>query len=317
MTMLEDRRKGALYGQAIGDALGAWYEFSGDLPAGQLAEYRNVHRGGEFKAGEFTDDTSQALILARAFTEEGDDEELTAQLIAEGFQNWLQKDGRGCGNLTSYVLTDLAFAAAPVAVAEERWINGGRTGAPNGGVMRSVGAAIVRPWDRNWTIKAAMLGCKVTHADPRCVASCVALNVALRYLLLEEGFGTALMEGYKAAVHIEPGIKEFLTSESGLLGGGPIRRLKLGESGKVGYTYKCVGAAFWALQEFHRDPSLGLHEILSRVIRAGGDTDTNAAVAGALIGASIGFSKIPKELVDPLIRVDELDAVLAALPQKG
>jgi len=142
---LNNRRKGALYGQAIGDALGAYYEFSGNLNPGELAEYKSVGLGGSFQAGEFTDDTAQALILARALTEAKDDEELAALLLAEGFQRWLLEDGRGCGNLTCEVVSDSVYAMAPLAISEDKWTDGGKTNAPNGGVMRSVGAAIVRP----------------------------------------------------------------------------------------------------------------------------------------------------------------------------
>ena len=331
MSDLDDRRKGALYGQALGDALGAFYEFSGNLGPGEQAQYRDSRVG--FKAGEWTDDTEQAIVLALAFSLKWDDLPKATKLAARGMQHWLQHDGRGCGNHTANVLTDLLYSEDPLAVSEAIWEDGGKKSAPNGGVMRAVGTAIVRPWDRGWTIQAAVLGCKVTHWDPRCVASCVALNVAIRYLLIDAGIETALMEGFKAAVVIEPGIKEYIVPESGVIGGGPISRLALGGP-FVGFTYKCIGAGFWALREFQRReeaqyddmwPSRFL-DIIDEVIRAGGDTDTNAAVAGALMGAHIGFENLPyagawgtgmsHNPVRDLQNSTKLDAVLAKLPRR-
>jgi len=322
MNDLNDRRRGALYGEAIGDALGAWYEFSGDLPAGKLAEYKAsflIGTGGATDdAGEFTDDTAQALIVASALTEAGDGPKKASLLLAAGFQKWFHEDGRGCGHLTAHVLRDGLYAAEPLAVAKMYWESGGKQSAPNGGVMRTIGAALVRPWDLRWTVNNAALACRVTHYDPRCVASCVAVSAAAALLMRDHPLEVALRGAIVSGQHYEKEVVEFIgrphTDEKESLKA--LHDLKLGEPHKIGYTYKCLGAGFWALQEYFRDPGLGMHEILSRVIREGGDTDTNAAVAGALVGTVIGYTGLPKDLVGPLKRKGELDAVLEALPKE-
>ena len=51
-------------------------------------------------------------------------------------------------------------------------------------------------------------------------------------------------------------------------------------------------------------------EGLSTVVKAGGDADTNAAVACAILGAKFGFSSIPDEYVEGLIGKELLDAVV-------
>jgi hypothetical protein len=91
----------------------------------------------------------------------------------------------------------------------------------------------------------------------------------------------------------------------------------MGQGGKapIGFTYKCLGAAFWALREWnlreterHGDlyPDRFL-DILRTVIRAGGDTDTNGAVAGALLGAITGSSHMPVDLIEALVPKSALD----------
>ena len=60
--------------------------------------------------------------------------------------------------------------------------------------------------------------------------------------------------------------------------------------------------AYWNAQSFE--------EGLLSVVRAGGDADTNAAVACAILGAKFGFSAIPQEYVDGLVYKDQLDKVI-------
>ena len=321
MTM-QDRRKGALYGQAIGDALGAFYEFSGNLGPGESARYRSSRNDG-FLEGEWTDDTEQAFILLRAFTEEPEDQDLAALILAEGLQNWLHNDGRGCGNHTAKVLTDGVYGIAPLVVSEDVWVQSGKESAPNGGVMRAVGVPVVRPWDPAWVIQAATLGCQVTHWDPRCVASAVAVSVACAALIRGEGIPSAVQQGIDAGKAIEPGIAEYLTMS--------LDKLQLRGPG-IGYTYKCAGSGFWALREFQREAAeveemtppgnsaeenwgLQFESILNDIIREQGDTDTNAAVAGAVMGSYIGFENLPKHLVEGLQNKGTLDALLATLPE--
>ena len=54
------------------------------------------------------------------------------------------------------------------------------------------------------------------------------------------------------------------------------------------YTVKTLGAGLWALRQLP-----GFEETLAPIINAGGDTDTNGAVAGAVLGARLGSVGIP------------------------
>jgi ADP-ribosylglycohydrolase len=332
--MIEDRRKGALYGQAIGDALGMPWEFTtGEQCTEKKVTYRKpfiTHMSKGWEAGDFTDDTAQALALAYGLLEEPEDLERAALAIGDGFQAWLANDGRGCGNLTLEILLHPAYGCDPIAVANEIWEGHGKTQAPNGGVMRTVGAAIIRPWDMEYTRKVATLGCQVTHADSRCVNSCVAVSLAIAHLIQTGDIVGALQAGLRENRPLKTDLDFERHYGTKVLEG-----LNLNESHKIGYTYKCMGAGIWALRKL-RDIDERIHqleksgakmlqgrggilsmkfwEILTEVIKAGGDTDTNAAVAGALMGAHIGFSNLPEELVAGLKRKDELEALLAALP---
>jgi ADP-ribosyl-[dinitrogen reductase] hydrolase len=67
---MNNRRRGALIGLAVGDALGAAVEFK---PPGTFAPVTGYRNGGPhcLEAGEWTDDTSMALALADSIASVG------------------------------------------------------------------------------------------------------------------------------------------------------------------------------------------------------------------------------------------------------
>ena len=76
----------------------------------------------------------------------------------------------------------------------------------------------------------------------------------------------------------------------------------------MGYTLKTLSAGLWAY--WH---SSTFEDGLLAIVNAGGDADTNAAVACAILGAKYGYSSIPQKYVDGLIHKDLLDEVVAGL----
>ena len=67
-------------------------------------------------------------------------------------------------------------------------------------------------------------------------------------------------------------------------------------------------------------PRLGLRAMLAATIAGGGDTDTNASLAGQVAGAFLGQQGIPAELLSRLRRVagyDWLQRVIAVAQQSA
>ena len=58
---------------------------------------------------------------------------------------------------------------------------------------------------------------------------------------------------------------------------------------------------------------MGLGGTMGAIVRAGGDADTNAAVACAILGAKFGYGTIPTEYVDGLIYKDQLDDIIKGI----
>jgi ADP-ribosylglycohydrolase len=82
--------------------------------------------------------------------------------------------------------------------------------------------------------------------------------------------------------------------------------------GDAGYVVHCVEIAFWCTM--HR-PSL--EEALIFLVEAGGDTDTNAAVAGALLGARDGETGIPPRWLEQLVNARGVSALAERLVRSG
>ena len=84
-----------------------------------------------------------------------------------------------------------------------------------------------------------------------------------------------------------------------------IRALELQDKNSVGYTLRCLAAGLWAY--WHAKT---FADGLLAIVRAGGDADTNAAVACAILGAKFGYGTIPTEYVDGLIYKKQLDDII-------
>jgi len=303
-SVYEDRIRGVIFGHAIEDALGLGTEF---LSKKQVAAYypggldnltrivRDDHRS-RWATGEWTDDTDQMLCILDSLLDLG---ELNIPDVAGRIYRWAVQGGRGIGRTVLAVISARGFCAQPHSASEGFWRSAGCQQAANGGIMRT---SLLGLWqnDSPEAVRAnAAAACRVTHFDPRCVASCVVLCLAIRSLLRKEtGLDLLLEDLANIADEYDSRVREYL--EKALQP--DIAALSLDENG-IGYTLKALAAGIWALihPADYRDGILA-------VIHEGGDADTNAAIAGAVLGARFGFSGIPGEWVNGLLRGKELDS---------
>jgi len=63
--------------------------------------------------------------------------------------------------------------------------------------------------------------------------------------------------------------------------------------------------------------ALSFKEVLSAIVCCGGDTDTNASMAGQIIGASLGWEALPPELVQSFMEIDESSHLLNIADKLG
>ncbi len=141
----------------------------------------------------------------------------------------------------------------------------------------------------------------LTHHDERCRTCCLAVTFAVAALV--NGYPPALaVEQALVGVGSRPGGEEleFLVEVAGSTRpvDGPDRGF-------------CLYAAAVGLQAVLAED--GFEPSLRRVVALGGDTDTNAAVAGALLGAALGEPALPERWLERLQDADEIRAEAEAL----
>jgi ADP-ribosyl-[dinitrogen reductase] hydrolase len=295
---LADRYRGSLLGLACGDALGGPFEFCSreqiarDFPSGP----REFTGGGwlDLAPGEVTDDTQMALAVGHACNHHG----LDIDRLGAAFLAWYRSDPKDIGNITRAALARLALGDPWWEAGEKIQAAAGPRGAAgNGSVMRCAPLALRFRNDRAALIQATRGSSKITHADPRCTDSAVAVNQAIVHLL----------NGHSVAGVIEAaivGIEEPSVRDT-------ILQATAADASSVrssGYVLHTVGASFWCLVNHGT-----LEEAVVAAVSLGDDTDTTGAVVGALAGAAYGIHAIPTRWLDQVQYRAELDQLATSL----
>ena len=288
---LADRVVGSCLGLALGDALGAPFEFMrahqipDPLPALEVA-----WRGGP--AGSTTDDTSMARNLMRSLAERG---ELDPDDLVPRHVEWFRSDSPDVSSLTRLVLRRAARGEDASTAAREIWQQRGpEVSAGNGSVMycAPLGLAYANRPDELFELAPALSA--LTHFDGRCKTAVLAVTLCVAALVRGEDSEVAATSALGGVAEHEGGEElEFLVDAVG--GSRPI------DGPDQGFCLFTVGVAFQALL---RDGDVETE--LRRVVSLGGDTDTNAAVAGALLGARDGVGGLPSQWLDRLVDRDAI-----------
>jgi ADP-ribosylglycohydrolase len=293
MDEIHRRIRFALFGHAVGDALGLGTEFltktevAGHYPEG-LREFHQIIRDdhrSRWPVGAWTDDTDQMLCLIDSLVQH---RTIVTVDIGGRLQDWVSNGGMGVGRTVSAVVLSPAFRQQPLRASHRNWYETGRQQAANGGVMRTTPLGLWQWWHRDQIEKNAEHVCQITHFDPRCVASCVAVCDLLAQLVSGKEDIPVIVEEAAARAsryHSEAGLWMRAMFNTRLEDLKLDEGLELNEPNRLGYTYKTLAAAVWAL--IH---AKSYEEGIQAIIHEGGDADTNAAVAGGLLGARFGSS---------------------------
>ncbi len=277
-----DRAVGCLLGQVIGDSLGSLVEFqpaaaiAGAFPAG----VRDLRDGGTWNtlAGQPTDDSELALALARTLVGR---RSYDAEAAAEAYGRWFAAAPFDCGGTAARALD--AAARAPSHKAAAARMAADRANQSNGSLMR---VAPIGIWAGSPEAAAAasMEDSTLSHPHPVCMIACGAYAAAIAAGVA--GGDRAAMQQTARAVAIGAGKdadKVVATLDQAAAGVPPADFQQ-----QMGWVLTALGNAFFHLA-VTSDPA----EALVRTVGAGGDTDTNAAIAGALLGAAEGRNAWP------------------------
>ncbi|KAJ7161923.1 ADP-ribosylglycohydrolase [Mycena crocata] len=316
-----DRAEGALFGTALGDAIGIYTEFMtaseatqayGSSPIFSLVppetKWRDDTHRCRFESRAWTDDTDHTILMMLSYLRL---RELSPTDFAVRLKSWCKQGLRvlvrppmGLGKTVSAVISSPSFESNPGGTALRYWNDHGGTVAPNGSLMRTtpVGVICINKTEPETFAAAIRMGA-VTHADPRCALSVAIVSALIRALCRGDVASAeevhALIERAWTHFHATlPGHAELLdrTDFERHAYAEDLATLSLDDL-EMGYVYKCLGAALWCLRRvLAREETF--RSAMVALVMYGGDADTNGAVAGALMGAVCGYKELPSEWRD-------------------
>jgi len=271
------RAQGCLLGQLAGDALGGLVEFQSpqEIRRKHPNRVRNLSDGGTWGtlAGQPTDDSEMALMLARMLVRlrRYDSEE-----ARKAYLFWYHSAPFDCGGTVS-----CGLSGTPDTDSQA-----------NGALMRISPLGIFGAnYDLAQVSGWAQQDASLTHPH----AVCLQAN-ALFAMAIADAIGTGKgaqdlyrqIETWAAEMKVEAALMKIITAASIAPPPDYIRQ--------QGWVLIAFQNALWQL--LHA-PSLE-EGVVDSVMR-GGDTDTNAAIAGALLGALYGREAVPAQWVEKVL----------------
>jgi ADP-ribosyl-[dinitrogen reductase] hydrolase len=297
--MIEARQRivGGILGLALGDALGAPFEFrrAHDIPS-PLPAYELPWM--DRPPGSWTDDTAMARNLWNSLVANGGS--LDTDDVLRRHLEWLESPPPDVGNQTVAALREHQRGSpnAAEAVFDRR---GPEVSAGNGSVMYCAPLGLAYADRADDLLEAAPALSAITHWDERCKTACVAVTLTAAALVRGDDPESAVRAALARVAGREGGEElDYLTGAAGVERpiDGPDQGFALFTAG---VALRAAGEA-WPFDD-------GLREIVA----LGGDTDTNAAVAGALLGALHGIDALPSHWLDSLVEASAIREEAEAL----
>ncbi len=283
---LLDKFAGCLLGLALGDCLGASWE-------GYLGtEVAEAYYDGRFdpvhlRMSEWTDDTAMAVATAQSIVDTGrvDGPDLAAKYLA-----WFEAGGRGIGRATYHSMKRLQ-AGVP-------WNEAGQEGeyaAGNGVAMRIAPVGLLHSLELSGLEEDCHTCGIITHRNEDAIAGSVAVAYAVAQAAVAELAIDALAVQMSSVIS-QPQISTAILRGGELAEAGQSPLKAMSELGRGGSIYETLPSAVYCVMCWPDDPVKGL---VSAVVN-GGDTDTRAAIVGAIWGAQLGTAAWPRYWLDEL-----------------
>lgn len=285
--MNNNRIKGLIYGAALGDAVGAYTEFrtkvtlKNEFPTPESFTFPPKQPVSFMKRDTkclWTDDTNQMICIINSLYRNGG--KVNVEDFAHELKNWVlhgfseigQSSGEGCGGHTYSIVTNPFFEQRPIDISKAN----SRGKSSNGSIMRTaiMGARKGERWN---VIQDAGIISDVTHYEDRCQMGCKAITSLIYDILHNTPDETSL---FNAKAYIPEEFRNI----------GKLEELPL-DSPQMGFSMFCVAVGLWAFRQRHRS----FKDVITEICLQGGDADTNACVAGAILGCYMGFDALPED----------------------
>ena len=281
---LKDRFRGSLIGLAVADALGG--RFEAQTADHIVRRFGTAERLINYVTDEiwYTDDTQMAIAVAESLSDHG---EIIEERLCESFvANYTPSRGYGMG--ARAVLRAMEDGGDYGAVAANHF-PGGSYG--NGAAMRVAPVGLLFRGDVQRVIDQSRLSALPTHLHPLGIEGAQLLALAVSYAstveTLDRGaFFAHLLNHCQSSMYRDK-LEDAATINSPE------------ELASLGNGIEALESVPTAIASFALTPN-SFQDTIANVIFLGGDTDTLAAMAGAISGAFLGIDAIPRVLADNL-----------------
>jgi ADP-ribosylglycohydrolase len=299
--------KKCLIFQAYSDAYGKFVEFltkeqiAGLYPYG--LEFTNIiqnEHNSTWKTYEWTDDTDLTILVVRTISEiEKEDIQSNMPYLkrfAKHLKKWYIDGGRGVGNYVRWVINHELFDTDPYMASQIIGHDADNESTENGALMRTgIIGCLITDYDKIVQISTEIS--LTTHFSWKSMAVCIFQSLLVRMLLdrkhnqLDIIISNCLCKTkdylndkqyiYLAGL-VEPVINDKYNPYDTQIDH-PYHR------GEIDCT---LPLALWSILRIKYQ---GFFNIIRQIAKFGGDTDTNCAVAGVLLGACLNYSSLPSD----------------------
>ncbi|QDS97585.1 ADP-ribosylglycohydrolase family protein [Adhaeretor mobilis] len=303
---IESRFEGCLLGLAVGDALGAPFEgMSADDIAQRYPSAQDLIENPPPEELCYTDDTQMAIGVAETLVKCGriNERELCKRFVA----NYSPERGYGAG---AKIVLEAMVDERDHKVLAANHFPGGSFG--NGAAMRVAPVGLMFRHDHERLWREARLSALPTHVHPLGIEGAQLLALAVGIASTIEAFDrddffASLAEKCQSQDYTDPLRKASLLSD---VGASDVRDLALFGNGIEATSSVVTAIAAFAMSPNSYDATIG------NAILLGGDTDTIAAMAGAISGAYLGITAIPFHLLEHLEDQEQGASYLQILASK-
>lgn len=236
---------------------------------------------------QITDDTQLTLATCESIAVEGD---VDPESIAEHFADWFRA-GRfvGLGASTYKSVCELAHGGHWALVGRK-----GEQAAGAGPASRIAPLAFCLSPEVDSDRQRIRDVCRITHHHEEAYAGALAVLIAVKMAASGQWQGPGALTSVAARLP-DSRVRDRLGA---LADACPMSPLEVAaQFGNSGYVVDAVPLALYAAASV---AALGFEVCLRDVIRAGGDTDTIASIAGQVMGTFAKFECLPDELVSAL-----------------
>jgi ADP-ribosyl-[dinitrogen reductase] hydrolase len=312
-----DRIAGALFGVAVGDALGGPLEFMNHQDIAQRFGHVDSMIGGGWlglEPGEITDDTQMTLCVAEGIAEAPDD---PIPAIGRRFIRWANSGPKDIGGAcASSIYNAQQIADCSIfgrskgknptaeeweAAAAKTQRNQGHPVEGNGALMRTVYPGLY--YDFNAAQARAIRIARMTHAGAKSTEACILYTRMINLLTASE-----------STIQDTRSIRDFITEHSEPCGYWLATTPETVQPAAGGFVVDSMRIALGSVAT-----STTFAQAVETAANLGGDADTNAAITGGLAGAWYGYSAIPAEWISylaPDVREDMIRLVNAAISNR-